>query len=194
MDNRFQHDRFLIDEKHFTIGDKHHVYDESGAPLFYVERDRFKAYANVHVYDGEQKGRELLLIEDKSVFDLNATMKVSEPGGGQELGSFKRVLPASFWRSTWSLRDPSGHVIGSAREASLARALLRRMLSRKRYTLFPFKTDFVIEVDGRQAGMFLRRHTIQDRYVLDLREDTGRALDRRLALALGILLDSAERR
>jgi hypothetical protein len=33
-----------------------------------------------------------------------------------------------------------------------------------------------------------------DRYVLDLSADTARAFDRRVAVALGIMLDTGERR
>jgi hypothetical protein len=44
------------------------------------------------------------------------------------------------------------------------------------------------------VGEFNRKLTILDRYVLDLRADTGKGLDRRIALALGVMLDTGERR
>jgi hypothetical protein len=43
-------------------------------------------------------------------------------------------------------------------------------------------------------GEFNRKFTILDRYVLDLTADPGRNLDRRIALALGVMLDTGERR
>ena len=39
-----------------------------------------------------------------------------------------------------------------------------------------------------------RKFTVLDRYVLDLTADEERALDRRIALASGIMLDTGERR
>jgi len=48
--------------------------------------------------------------------------------------------------------------------------------------------------DGVVIGDFNRKLTLLDRYVLDLRQDPDRRLDRRVALALGIMLDTGERR
>jgi len=47
----------------------------------------------------------------------------------------------------------------------------------------------------QDLGRYLnRKFTILDRYVLDLTVDKEHRLDRRIALALGILLDTGERR
>jgi len=43
-------------------------------------------------------------------------------------------------------------------------------------------------------GQFNRRMTVLDKYVLDLTFDPGRTLDRRIAVALGIMLDTGEYR
>ena len=48
--------------------------------------------------------------------------------------------------------------------------------------------------DEEVVGEFNRKFTLLDRYVLDLSADPGRALDRRIALALAIMLDTGERR
>jgi len=44
------------------------------------------------------------------------------------------------------------------------------------------------------VGEFNRKFTLLDRYVLDLKADGARVLDRRVALALGVMLDTGERR
>jgi hypothetical protein len=44
------------------------------------------------------------------------------------------------------------------------------------------------------VGEFNRKFTLLDRYVLDLSQDSGRALDRRVAIAMGVMLDTGERR
>ena len=58
------------------------------------------------------------------------------------------------------------------------------------------RTNFIIQRPGddRVIGEFNRRLTFFDRYVLDLSADREHALDRRLAVALGVLLDTGERR
>ena len=43
-------------------------------------------------------------------------------------------------------------------------------------------------------GEFKRKFTILDRYVLDMTSDPQRLMDRRIALALGVMLDTGERR
>ena len=43
-------------------------------------------------------------------------------------------------------------------------------------------------------GEFNRKLTLLDRYVLDLTADRERVFDRRIALALGVMLDTGERR
>ena len=195
MDPKFQRDKFLMDEKHFTIGDKYRLYDESGELLFYVERERFKAHADIHIYDDENKTRELLKIKDKSLFDINATMEVIDPDTEELLGSFKRKALASLIRRTWQILDRQGNEIGLAQEDSLIRALLRRLLTGRSAFLAAFiKTDFVIKLNGREIGKFIRKWTIMDKYILDLSADLSGDFDRRLAVGLGILLDSAEAR
>ena len=43
-------------------------------------------------------------------------------------------------------------------------------------------------------GEFNRKFTLFDRYVLDLSADADRTFDRRIALAVGVMLDTGERR
>jgi len=71
-------------------------------------------------------------------------------------------------------------------------SLLRRVLG----PLFGLlRTNFVfLRPDGEVLGEFNRKFTLLDRYVVDLSADTDRALDRRIALAMGIMLDTGERR
>ncbi|MGH8519251.1 MAG: hypothetical protein ACREUE_17510, partial [Panacagrimonas sp.] len=71
-------------------------------------------------------------------------------------------------------------------------SLLRRVLG----PLFGvLRTNFVLlSADGEVAGEFNRKLTLLDRYILDLREDPERTLDRRIALATGVMLDTGERR
>ncbi len=190
MNSKFEQDKFLLHQKHFTIGEKYYIYDEKETPLFYVEREKFKLHANIHVYDNDSKEVELLTIKDKSVFDFNAGMEVKNPTTGEVIGSFKRDAMSSILRRTWRIMDGKGRDIGSAMEDSMGKALIRRFLPLGAL----LKTDFVIEMGNREIGKFIRRWTIGDKYILDLSSDPSRLFDRRMAVALGILLDSAEAR
>jgi hypothetical protein len=87
---------------------------------------------------------------------------------------------------------PSGAVEWVAREDSIILSLVRRFV--------PFmgllRTNFIFQRAGseRVVGEFRRKLTILDRYVLDLSADKARAFDRRIAVALGVMLDTGERR
>ena len=92
-------------------------------------------------------------------------------------------------RRTWVIRDAAGQEIAQAREDSWAKALFRRFLSDL------MRTDFeILLADGSRIGVLHRKFTIADKYVLDLTGDPLRRLDRRIAVGLAILLDTAEGR
>ena len=77
-------------------------------------------------------------------------------------------------------------------EDSIVLSLLRRVLG----PLFGvLRTNFVIQRPrGDVIGEFNRKFTLRDRYVLDMTADAEHTLDRRIAFALGVMLDSGERR
>jgi hypothetical protein len=79
-----------------------------------------------------------------------------------------------------------------AREDSIILSLLRRLLG----PLFGLlRTNYIIlDADERLVGEFNRKLTLLDRYVLDLSHDRVRSLDRRIAVGLGVMLDTGERR
>jgi len=91
------------------------------------------------------------------------------------------------------LEAPDGRPLAMAIEDSIVLSLLRRVLG----TLFGvLRTNFLL-VRGEDAevfGEFNRKFTLLDRYVLDLSADPARIFDRRIALALGVMLDTGERR
>ena len=79
-----------------------------------------------------------------------------------------------------------------AREDSMILSLVRRFV--------PFmgllRTNFIFQPAGsdKVIGEFKRKMTILDRYALDLSADRNRILDRRVAVALAVMLDTGERR
>jgi hypothetical protein len=58
------------------------------------------------------------------------------------------------------------------------------------------RTNFVLyDVDSeRELGLFNRKFTIRDHYVLDFSKDRHDRLDPRVALAIGVMLDTGEGR
>jgi hypothetical protein len=56
------------------------------------------------------------------------------------------------------------------------------------------RTNFIITANGMQVGTFIRKFTLTDKYIMDLTADYQKAIDRRVAIALAVLLDAGEQR
>jgi len=99
----------------------------------------------------------------------------------------------NIFRKRWYCYAPDGMMLCVAKEDSIIRSLLRRFLG----NLFGLlRTNFIILKDEEEnlVGEFNRKFTIFDRYVLDMSADPLRFIDRRIALALSVMLDTGERR
>jgi len=144
---------------------------------------------HVHFYRDDSR-QELLLevLQDQKLAFLTHTYTVNEPGG-KTLARLSKNLLTDVFRKKWSVWSPDGRPLWEAKEDSVLMALVRRFLTR----LVPLCFIFCLP-GGQVVGEFNRKFTILDRYVLDLSSDSGRALDRRVALAMGVMLDTGERR
>jgi uncharacterized protein YxjI len=144
---------------------------------------------HVHFYRDDSR-RELLLevLQDQKLAFVTHTFTVNEPGG-RTLARLRKNLLTDIFRKKWNVASPDGRDLWHAMEDSVLLALVRRFLTR----LVPLCFIFCLP-GGQVVGEFNRKFTILDRYVLDLSRDSARALDRRVALAMGVMLDTGERR
>jgi predicted Zn finger-like uncharacterized protein len=151
---------------------------------------------HISFYADDTKTHLLLqVLQDKKFQPIVSTYTVTIPEIGV-VGHIKKNILTNILRKRWDVLDPDGTLILLAREDSLLLSLLRRFLG----PLFGFlRTNFVLMVprpgaEGLIRGEFNRKFTLVDRYVLDLSLDRPRMIDRRLAAALGVMLDTGEHR
>jgi len=142
----------------------------------------------------DQSKREKLLevLQDKKWQPITATFTVRDAAGRTIALLWKNYL-YNFVRKRWYVKAPDGAVLYLAMEDSIILSLLRRVIGP---LLGLLRTNFIIvrpESDD-VIGEFNRKFTIFDRYALDLKADPQRTFDRRVALALGVMLDTGERR
>jgi len=191
---RFDRDKFFINRKVMSMGGKYFIYDENNAQIFYVDRPTFKVKAHFGVFGDESKNELLLNInQDSALAIINDSFTVLDPNG-VTLGQLKRSGWMSMIRRTWRILDASGAEIAHATEDSIWKALIRRMPYLSIIGLF-LRTNFnIVRPSGEPVGAFIRRITVADKHVLDLSADAGRQFDRRLAVALALVLDNAESR
>ncbi len=151
---------------------------------------------HVTVYRDRSRAEVLLRIrQDQRLAVLTRTYTVITVGG-EALGRLRKTYVHNLLRKRWYVEVPPGRVVALAVEDSIVLSLLRRLLG----SLFGvLRTNFLLLWAGGPAagvvfGEFNRKFTVLDRYVLDLTGDPDRELDRRVALALGVMLDTGERR
>ena len=147
---------------------------------------------HVTVFRDDSRAETLVRVwQDQRIAALVRTYTVTT-GDGTPLARLRKNYLHNIVRKRWEIRTPAGRIIALAVEESVVLSLLRRVLG----PLFGvLRTNFLLQrEDGEVLGEFNRKFTLLDRYVLDLTADTERSLDRRLALATGIMLDTGERR
>ncbi len=151
---------------------------------------------HVTVYRDESRREVLLRIfQDQRIAFLTRTYTVTTPAGVTLARLRKRYIHNVF-RKRWYVETLAGERVAMAVEDSVVLSLLRRVLG----SLFGvLRTNFILvhlggPEDGTVFGELNRKFTLFDRYVLDLSADPDRRFDRRVALAVGIMLDTGERR
>lgn len=141
------------------------------------------------------EGGELLLevLEDSKWQLVNKTFTVRDEAG-DVIARLRKNMLTNLLRKRWNITPEREYGVPfCAFEDSWVRAILRRFLGRFGAFLI---TNFVISSpDGVIVyGVFNRKFSVVDKYVLDLSIDADRMIDRRVAIALGVMLDTGERR
>ena len=147
---------------------------------------------HITFYRGKQKGEKVLEILQWKKFEFFSTTFIIRDAKNTPLGKLRKNLFTNLIRKKWRLMTFGGRDILVAKEDSIILSLLRRLLGPMFGLL---RTNYVFEDGaGKHVGEFQRKATILDRYALDMRADLNRNVDRRLALAVGVVLDTGERR
>jgi len=142
--------------------------------------------------DASKRDRMLEVLQDKKWQPITATYTVRD-FRGKPLARFAKNILYNLIRKRWYIYGPDQQLQFLAKEDSVILSLLRRFLGPM---LGVLRTNFIIlRPDSEDViGEFKRKFTILDRYVLDMSGDPQRLMDRRVALALGVMLDTGERR
>ena len=150
---------------------------------------------HVTFYRDESKRERLLtIIQDKKFQPITMTYTVRD-ARGRPIARLGKNWLFNVIRKRWYVwaPGPGRRLLFVAKEDSIILSLLRRFLG----PLFGLlRTNFVFMAAGTDdvIGEFKRKFTILDRYVLDMSADPQQLMDRRVAIALGVMLDTGERR
>jgi hypothetical protein len=197
----FDYDRFLIDQLVRPIANLYRVTPlatgetPAGPPIAYVRQKKLKIKEDIRFYADESETEELFRIKARSFLDTGGS-RYDVIAGEERIGLLWHKFMESLIRSTWHVGGPTEEEIALARERSTVAAVARRLVDFVPYVgaYIPIPYNFEILIDGKVAGGMDRKFKLRDQYVLDLTGDRERKLDRRLAIALAVGLDTLQNR
>jgi uncharacterized protein YxjI len=203
MPAELAHDRFFVEQLVRPIINLYRVTPLAGGdqpvgpPVVFVRQKRMAMKEDIRFFADEQEQRELFRIKARRVIDVGGRYDVAD-ASGQPIGVLHKVFGTSLFRSTWRLVAPGegDQELAMAQERSLPLAIARRLVDFVPYVgeYIPIPYNFEILRDGRVVGGLTRKFELRDKYVLDLAGDPERAIDRRLAIALAVGLDTLQNR
>jgi hypothetical protein len=168
-----------------------------GQPICFVQQKRMKIREEINFFTDESQKDVVLRLKKRNVMEFHGATDVLLPDG-TVIGQLRKVFGKSLLRSSWEILDPQGNVVATAQERSMAMAVLRRLWGWIPYVgdipfFIPF--HFEILIGETKVGDYTRPAGIgTDRYLLDLRGDAERRIDRRVAMAFTIALDALQDR
>jgi hypothetical protein len=160
--------------------------------LVLVSAKLSKKHVTFHAGTSAAGQKVLEILQDQKIRFPAVTFTVRDETG-KRLGVLRKNYLYNFFRKRWEILGATGRPLSIVQEDSIILSLLRRVLG----PLFGLlRTNFVFKQPGgdRELGEFKRKFTILDRYVLDMQADRLRMLDRKLAVAAAVMLDTGERR
>lgn len=195
---RFAHRGYTIRRKVFRFfGGAYHIYDDRGELALYSNMKRFRIREDIRLYSDESQSTELLRINTRSMFDFAGAYDVRDSRTDEHIGTLRRAgVRSAFLRDHWTILTPDGREIGAIQEDSVLKALLRRYIE---YLAFLLPQRYHATVTGESgiehpvARYRQRFNPFILKLDLDFDDPEGR-LDRRLALAAGVLLTAIEGR
>jgi hypothetical protein len=198
---RFEYDRFLVDQLIRPVANLYRVTPlavgeaPAGPPVAYVRQKRLALKEDIRFYADEGETQELFRLQARSVLDMGGS-RYDIFAAEERIGFLWHKFRESLLRSTWHVAGPDEQEVAIARERSRGGAIARRVVDFVPYVggYIPIPYNFEILVDGEVVGGMDRKFKVRDQYVLDLSGDRDRKLDRRLAVALAVGLDTLQNR
>ena len=198
----FEYDRYLVDQLIRPIANLYRVTPlaagetPAGGPIAFVRQKKLAIKEDIRFYADESESQELFRIKARTWLDTGGSRYDVLAAAEQRIGTLEHVFGKSLLRSTWRVRDAQEQEVAIARERSQVAAIARRVIDfvPDFGGLIPIPYNFDILVDDRVVGAMNRKFQLRDRYVLDLSGDHERKLDRRVAVALAVGLDTLQNR
>lgn len=181
--------QFTIRRKVFTlIATKFHIYTTDGRLLGFCQQKAFKLKEDIRLYTDESMADERLIILARAVIDFSAAYDIIDGPTQQKIGVLQRKGLKSIFRDEWAVLDENEYPVGTIREDSPWKALIRRTI----FKFLPQKFQ-LFDQTGRLLAEF---QTHFNPFVHRMTVTVGRdcTCNPMLTIAAGILLMAIEGR
>ncbi len=189
MEERFDDNEFIIEEKLFSLGKKYFIKDSDRTLIGYCEKKSLKIREDIRVFKDRDKKEGLFRIKQKNLLNLSGYFEITDHKSKKTIGYLKRGGLESFITGKWILMDHNKDEIGMAKADSLVKEAVRF----KGLKQLPYR--YKLFYRGKHIGVFKERVSIlRNEYKLQIKDERAEGLDKRLLLSLAILLDAVEDR
>lgn len=160
--------------------------------LFMVIVTYINGKRNIYFYESLKNGQNVIKVEQTNLFQFpHASFEVKDQNDNV-IAKLRKNHMFDIFRKRWYWSDADDKTVAVIKEESIILAILRKFLGSLFGLLrmnFIFKTN-----DNITFGEFNRKLSLTDKYVLDLSIDKEKIYDRKVCLAIGVLLDTGEKR
>lgn len=183
--------KFLFKRKVLKlIGAAFSVYDQNENLVLFADQKGFKLKEDIRVYTREDKATEVLRIAARSILDFSSAYDVFDSATNQKIGVLRRSGMKSMVRDEWQILDAQDREMGKILEDSMALALARRFID---FVSLLVPQKYTITLGNRVVGGFAQTfNPFVMKIEADFSADPDAILDRRLALAAGVLMCAIE--
>lgn len=172
------------------VGAAFTVTNSNGSVALYADQKAFKLKEDFRIYNSKDKAVEVMRIAARSILDFSAAYDVFDSATNSKIGTLKRSGMKSMVRDEWQILDAQDREMGKIEEDSMVLALARRFV-KLIALLVPQK--YTISLGNRVVGQFAQTfNPFIMKIEADFSADPTGILDRRLALAAGVLMCAIE--
>ena len=198
----FDYDRYLVDQLIRPIANLYRITPlaagdtPAGPPIAYVRQKKLAIKEHIRFCADENETQELFHIQAQTWLDTGGSRYDVVDAQDGKIGLLHHEFGKSLLRTTWNVSNAAGEQVAVARERSQVMAILRRGIDFVPDIggLIPIPYNFDLLSGEQVIGRIDRKFQLRDRYVLDLSGDADKKLDRRLAIALAVGLDTLQNR
>jgi uncharacterized protein YxjI len=177
----------VIKQKKLSLGNKYYLENASGQQIGFVHQKLLKLKEDIRIFTDQNMSTEMMKIKQEQIIDFSGSFQVMDSQSGELIGILKRKGLKSMFKDEWIIMDKSRQEVGLIKERGGASWFIRRFIIHS----LPYKYDILLR--GNPVGMVIEKFKIiGDEYHVDLNQDPNRSLDRRLAIAAGLMMDIGE--